>query len=81
MPNFHAGRLERRVRRVGNGRIVGKPQTSFCLFLPFGARRNGADAIAPLTENIRYFLQFQIKNPGKSQLHLTKLPYQYQDLS
>jgi len=34
-PNVHAGRLERRVRRVGNETMPGVHE--FCSFFPFGA--------------------------------------------
>ncbi len=43
-PNVDAGRLERRVRRVGNETMPGIH--GFCSFYPFGAIRGG-DAIAP----------------------------------
>ena len=39
-PNVHAGRLERRVRRVGNETMPGIH--GFCSFIPFGAIRSGA---------------------------------------
>ena len=37
MPNIHAGRLERRVRRVGRATMPGIH--GFCSFYPFGAIR------------------------------------------
>ena len=47
-PNVHAGRLERRVRRVGRNTVSGIH--GFCSFFPFGAIRGGA----AITVNLFY---------------------------